>query len=293
MERRHRPDQQSEFARRHPIVLMIYVTGILLITMITRHPLLLTLSFSISVVCGVFLMGMRNLRRLFFLALPVLAFTTLILPLFHHNGVTPLFYVNGLAVTREAVVFGLATSEMLLAVTQWCLVAGCLIDSEKLFYLTGRLAPSAGLTLVMVFRLIPRMREQFGQIQDGQKGLGRDMRNMPPGRKIRQLFREISVLISWTLENSVVTSTSMESRGYGIGRRSCFHLYRFTLEDGIWSCVLVLVYAGVMACCMAGAFQSFYFPKLYWETPGSFVWISLVALAVTLLAPVFCEWRSR
>ena len=41
------------------------------------------------------------------LFVPIMLFSVIILPIFNHNGVTPLFYVNDMAVTLENIIYGL------------------------------------------------------------------------------------------------------------------------------------------------------------------------------------------
>ena len=50
------------------------------------------------------------------LFVPIMLFSVIILPIFNHNGVTPLFYVNDMAVTLENVIYGFFMTIMLMAV---------------------------------------------------------------------------------------------------------------------------------------------------------------------------------
>ena len=144
----------SEFSRRHPVVILCYILLSVIWTMTTRHPMALFVSFLASGIYCVILRGVRQWARILFAGSGILLFAAGILPLFSHRGVTPLFYVNGLAVTWESVFYGIIMTVMLLAVLQWCMVAGCLMDSEKLLYLTGRTIPTLGLMLMMKLRAL-------------------------------------------------------------------------------------------------------------------------------------------
>ena len=73
-------------------------------------------------------------------------FTMGILPLFRHNGATPLFYINDMAVTRENILFGGMMTLLLLAVLQWFYVWNELFGAEKIMYLIGRFFPAVSLS---------------------------------------------------------------------------------------------------------------------------------------------------
>ena len=75
--------------------------------MTTRHPMALFVSFLASGIYCVILRGVRQWAQILFAGSGILLFAAGILPLFSHRGVTPLFYVNGLAVTWESVFYGI------------------------------------------------------------------------------------------------------------------------------------------------------------------------------------------
>ena len=50
------------------------------------------------------------------------------------------------------------------------------------------------------------------------------------------------MLVTWVLENGIVTADSMTARGYGIGRRSRYSLFRFRMHDAV-----LLVSSAVLA----------------------------------------------
>ena len=68
----------------------------------------------------------------------------------------------------------------------------------------------------MVLRFIPMMIKRWREIHEAQIGmLCTQNTGMIP--KAKQFTKELSILISWSLENSIDTSVSMVSRGYGTG----------------------------------------------------------------------------
>ncbi len=278
-------DRKSEYAKRHPIVIALYIAVCVVWTMIIRHPVPLLLSLAASGIYCVILNGIRSWCRELVAGIVMLFFAAVILPLFSHRGVTPLFYINGMAVTWESVYYGLIMTVMLMAVLQWCRVAGSLIDSEKILYLTGKTLPSIGLMLMMIFRTIPLLRERYRQIHEAQTGLGMAGGDAPLAGRIRRLLRELSVMISWTLEDSIEVSVSMESRGYRTGKRTWFHLFHFQREDLYWCLLIGMTFAGMYICQFRGEFAAYYFPEIYRIPLAVYQKAALIMGTIGMLAP--------
>ena len=287
----------SEFSGRHPAVILFYILLCVIWTMITRHPVALVVSFLASAVYCVILRGMRQWMHLLAAGGGILLFAAVLLPLFSHRGVTPLFYVNGLAVTWESVFYGIIMTVMLLAVLQWCMVAGCLMDSEKLLYLTGRTIPTLGLMLMMIFRALPDMRDHYRQIHEAQIGLGKSGKTAAYWSRLQSFLRELSILISWSLEDSIEVSVSMESRGYQTGKRTWFHLFRFHKEDTIWCLYMIVLFAGLYVCQLRGGLQAYYFPELFWRSIMPETGAVLAAGCLGMISPglydLYYRWNQR
>lgn len=204
--------------------------------MITMNPYLLAISCITSIIVMGYLKGLSELRKNIVPDISVIIFTVGIQPVFSGSGKTVLYYVNDRAVYLEGYIYGLVIAMLLITVFNWCTVMRILMDSEKLMYLIGRLSPTLAMMITMILRFIPLMRQRYRVIHEGQVGMGRY--NNPYSKKknvlyafmgfiekIRHRIKEISILISWSLENSIETSDSMESRGYGLKGRTSYHRY--------------------------------------------------------------------
>lgn len=215
---------------------LFYIAAVLVITMITMNPYLLAISCITSIIVMGYLKGLSELRKNIVPDISVIIFTVGIQPVFSGSGKTVLYYVNDRAVYLEGYIYGLVIAMLLITVFNWCTVMRILMDSEKWMYLIGRLSPTLAMMITMILRFIPLMRQRYRVIHEGQVGMGRY--NNPYSKKknvlyafmgfiekIRHRIKEISILISWSLENSIETSDSMESRGYGLKGRTSYHRY--------------------------------------------------------------------
>lgn len=266
--------QRSTFEKKHPWVVFCYVMSVLVITMITMHPVMIGVSFVAALIYSFFLCGKKVGKMMFAAALGIGFFSMVILPLFHHSGETPLFYMNDMAVTKEAVIYGGVMTLLLLAVLLWFLVWNELMGQEKWLYLIGRAMPSIALIVSMVLRLLPLLRHRLRDIAEAQKGLQAHDPVSERGGRLSHLLgkkgvsglHQLSILISWSLEDSMETATSMETRGYGVGRRSSFHLYRFHCSDIMWLVYLLALFGGILMLVARGAVSCSYFPSIRWKS---------------------------
>lgn len=228
--------------RANPVPVFLYFLTTAGIVMFRSDPVLL----GISLVGSLLLMGVEcGIGRgslLLNLAIPLVS--ALIGPLMNHNGSTVLFVMNDNPVMLEAVIAGAATGIGITAVLNWFRVFSYLMTSDKLLYLFGGLSPKLALILSMVLRYIPLFGAQTKRVYLTQKGLGVFREEDLPDR-LRGGGRVFSVMVTWALENGVITADSMEARGYGTGRRSFFRRYRFRAGDTRFLAAIVLLFGSV------------------------------------------------
>lgn len=283
----------SEYSYLHPLVSFCYLFGVLLISILTLHPWILICSFLVSFLYEGVLCGMSIWKKNLALQIPVLIFTILIQPLFSHSGITPLFYFNGNPVTKESYLYGCAVCILLFAVIQWCGCMRALLSTDKLLYLSGRILPAAGMILSMVLRYIPLMYHRYREIHDAQRGLGNTIKTTGLIQQFKQYTRELSTLISWSLESTIETSASMEGRGYGLAGRTNYHNYRITTKDLVWIVYQLTVTFTILILIFRGYLSTYYLPKLYLPQSGYQLWVALILYLSLTSAPIFYDLRGK
>ena len=200
--------ETGRFILMHPVVTASYYTIVIGILMFSNSPLFLISAIAMGMCYDMLLKGRRSLRNNLFIILFMSFLTVLINALFTHNGSTVLFYLGNNRVTLEAACYGLAMALMLSGVVIWFSSFNVVMTSEKLIYIFGRFAPVLGLTLSMIFRFVPLLRTRFELIGEGQKALYAGDEKGFIG-KIRQFGKEVSILVSWSLESSIESADSM------------------------------------------------------------------------------------
>lgn len=279
------------FGSYHPFVLMSYFLSVLLVAMFAANPVL-QLSALLGG-CAFAVMLTKNRERLSDLGfyVPMFLMVAITNPLFSHNGVTPLFFLNGNPVTREAFIYGIAIAVAAIGVMLWCKCCSAVMTSDKFLFLFGRVVPKLALILSMALRFIPLFKRQMKRVSRAQKAMGL-YSSASYADRIRSAARVFTAMISWALENSLETANAMKARGYGLKGRSHFALFRFHRQDG----ALLAVCAGLLAVTLAGLMSSAlrfsYYPRISALPLSPLAVSAYLAFGVLSFCPFFIEVRE-
>lgn len=274
--------------RLHPIVLFVYFVGALGLSMVSMHPLWLGLSFLGSVGLYALLHGFSKLIRQLLRDLPFALIVMLTNPLLSHNGVTPLFYLNGSAITLEALLYGLALGMLLVTVLLWCQCYSALMSAEKFLWLFARILPRTALLCAIAMRMLPAAGRSFREMTAVQTSMGL-YRTDSWIHRLQSSFRVLGATISLVLEQSMDTAVAMKARGYATGERTSYSIFRFSKADGVWLGMLLLLLGGVLFGVLHGSVTFWFYPALSLASPTiSLLW-TCGGFALLLALPLFLE----
>lgn len=247
-------------AERNPFAAALCLLCPAGLAMFSMDPLLLAL----ALLGGIFTCLLTGIRSGYGWALLLFLFMAAVNPLTYHNGQTVLFVLNGSPVTLEATLYGLGAGAMVSAVLLWFRAFSRVMTSDRLMYLLGGLSPRLALLLSLTLRYVPLFGQQVKKIKQSQQALGL-YKEDNVADSFRGGLRIFSVMVTWVLENGIITADSMTSRGYGLGRRTQFSLFRFTRQD-ITLLFSALLLSALTLWGLAGRSISYYpafaFPSL-------------------------------
>lgn len=277
----------------HPSAIAIYYGVILAITMFSNSPVILGISLLAATLYMVYLKGMDSLKNILLLLAFVVVISGLMNGLFTHNGATVLFYLGGNRITFEAFVYGFVMALMIVSVLIWFMSFGEIMTSDKLIHIFGKLAPVIGLTISMIFRLVPLLRRRYRDIRMGQISLGRG-EVKGPINILKQRVKEISILISWSLEASIESADSMSARGYGLPGRTGYVIYKFSPRDYLVIALSLILGIAVAATYYFGALGLYYYPEIRPKASVTPLTTGLALFSFTILAflPIILELQD-
>ena len=261
----------------HPIINLIYFGLVIGCSMVFLHPVCLFISISCAACYTVALFGWKRGRKGFLGVGLLMLLTALINPTFSHQGVTELVTLpSGNMLTLESILFGIGAAFMLGATLLWFRIVSEILTSDKIVYLFGRTFPILGLLLSMILGFIPKVRQRYSEISVCRKqelsgmlysntmtgsrknGGWRRLNNIVS--RSRFYATNISIMITWLLEDSVEMGKSMKGRGYGLPGRTQYTIYRFTKRDRRMLLFMVASGGYVIIGSIRGALSWYYYP---------------------------------
>lgn len=278
----------SAFSRLHPSVSLIYFAAVLSVGMFVTNPIIELLSFAGSVLLCAMLTGAKEKKSDLVFYLPLMFLVAITNPLFSHNGITPLFIMNGNPVTLEAIVYGCYMAVMIASVMLWFKAYGFIMTSDKFVYLFGRILPQLSLVFSMALRYVPMLKRQAKKVSRAQKAMGL-YASESFFERIRSGVRVISVLIGWSLENAVETGKAMKARGYGLKGHTNYSDFRFVKSDLIMLLVCLALWAVTLAGMAFGKLDFYYYPEITEIPTGLYSIICYAAYGCLALLPFILE----
>lgn len=279
------------FSSYHPVTLLIYYLLVLTITMFINMPIILILSLS-----GAWFYQLLNdredLKKSMFFDLLIFLIFAVTNPVFVHRGKTLLFFMNGKPITLEAVAYGSCMAVMMVGVIRWCKAFSKGMTSDKLLYLCQGITPNLSVVLSMVLRYIPLFRVRADKVSNSQTAMGLYAGNGYMV-KAKGSLRVFSIVLTWSLDNAIDTANSMKARGYGLGKRSRYSIFRWTLAD-IWVIIISIILAGiVMYGCSTGVISFQFYPELSKLPTSGHSTLIYLACGLFVFIPVLIELKEK
>lgn len=244
----------QRFSAFHPLPSFLYLLSAICITMFSRSIIVAAVSIAAALLFSISLRALKSV----WLYLLVFLLTAITNPIFSHNGVTVLFFLNGNPITLEAFVYGAYLGAMISAVLLWFSCYNAVITSDKFLSLFGAVMPKAALIVSMALRLVP-------QFISGGREMIEIHNSISPVKsgvlsKVKKYISVFSCLISRSLEGAVEQSDSMKARGYGFRKRVSYSRFLFRFSDAL---LLVITVSGfVYLVFFSGILNYNYYPEM-------------------------------
>jgi len=277
----------------HPVVVFLYIMSALILTMLTLNPVCIAISFLAGSGYAIYLRGMRKyLKTLRFVAI-IFLIIAIVNPLFNHNGITILFYMGDNPITLEALLFGLASGGMLASVMVWFTCYNVIMTNEKFLHLFGRALPTAALMLSMIMRLLPVTRYKISRIRAAQAAMGLNAKSGTLRQRMAHGVRISSILMSWTMEDSIETADTMNARGYGSAKRTSFSAFSWSAHDITAFAAIAALVGGTATLMILTLSQFVYYPMIGGELGSPLGIAGYAAYALLLCFPLLLElWET-
>lgn len=258
----------SGFKEYHPLVNVLFFISIIAFGMLLRHPVYLVISFISSTAYYLKLSGKDGRKTVFRFLLPMLLFVVIINSFFNHYGVTTLFILpSGNNFTFEALVMGIVSGITVVSVIQWFFCCNEVVTEDKFMHIFGRILPKGALVVSMILRFVPLYRRRYKEISQARKSIGLNGTDSFIC-KMKNTFKNIGILVSWSFENAIETADSMKARGYGLKGRTYYSRFQWQTGDTLALILLVLFDALIIFGLVSNSAYCIYNPYVIINQPS-------------------------
>lgn len=300
------------FALLHPAVMMVFFIAVIVVSLISYHPLVLMLSFALAALSVGFYLGFAALMRTFAWLLPMAIVVVAFNVLLNRRGATELTTVNlsswfaesqpnwiptmitqDYTFTAESLIYGSCIAVMLMTVVLWFCLYQKFMTSDRFLYLVAPIAPTLALSVAMVQRWMMLVGERWTAIRNAEKMMS-DKQRAVVGFKARYqaLVSSFSALMSWSMEDAIVAADSMQARGYNSSerKRSSFRSYRFSVTDLILLALIVFLTLGAGVGILITTRSLAFFPVIRGTNQLSI--LAVLAALILMLMPLLLEAKG-
>ena len=258
----------SGFKGYHPLVNVLFFISIIAFGMLLRHPVYLVISFISSTAYYLKLSGKDGRKTVFRFLLPMLLFVVIINSFFNHYGVTTLFILpSGNNFTFEALVMGIVSGITVVSVIQWFFCCNEVVTEDKFMHIFGRILPKGALVVSMILRFVSLYRRRYKEISQARKCMGLNGTDSFTC-KMKNTFKNIGILVSWSFENAIETADSMKARGYGLKGRTYYSRFQWHTGDTLALILLVLFDALIIFGLVSNSAYCIYNPYVIINQPS-------------------------
>ena len=258
----------SGFKGYHPLVNVLFFISIIAFGMLLMHPVYLVISFISSTAYYLKLSGKDGRKTVFRFLLPMLLFVVIINSFFNHYGVTTLFILpSGNNFTFEALVMGIVSGITVVSVIQWFFCCNEVVTEDKFMHIFGRILPKGALVVSMILRFVPLYRRRYKEISQARKCIGLNGTDSFIC-KMKNTFKNIGILVSWSFENAIETADSMKARGYGLKGRTYYSRFQWHTGDTLALILLVLFDALIIFGLVSNSAYCIYNPYVIINQPS-------------------------
>ena len=277
-------ESKYTFSSYNPIINFTFFIGAVVFGMFFMHPAFLLCSFILAFTYYINIKGRKGFKLLFGM-IPLFIILSIVSPLLNPNGDTVLFtYFGGRPYTLEALYYGMALTAMFISIIAWFASYNLVMTSDKFIYIFGKTAPSISLVLSMIMRLVPNFKKKAVQIASARECVGKAGGMGTKRQRIENGMTVLSTLTTWALEGGIITADSMRSRGYGVGKRTNFSIYRFDKRDIILLTVMFILIVLILFCSIMGGTSYTAGERIRLDNPYTI--IGLAGYLVFLAIPV-------
>lgn len=271
------------FSKLHPVTIFLYFISLFFVSASFNSPMIVVLTFIFIIILRIGTDGFVKVLKQTLLSVPLVLFCALINMLINHRGVTPFLYINDKPITVEAAANGFFTGIMLVSLVMLFSYYNVMMPQHKFLYLFSKAAPVTALMISMTVRYIPLCMRIYSETMNSANVILRKEKGF--FKKI-QFYKYVFLsCVTKSLEYTIGASLAMQSKGYGVAKRSNAVIFKFKTDDFVIIIVNVLLDTLLMFFLISGRYKFQYYNRMSEINPD----MGLAIFAVLYFIPLFIQ----
>lgn len=277
----------------HPAIFIIYFIILMIFAFLFNNPYYM-ITFGIMILTLIALQGSASeIKSTIKVFLPLILFITILNTLFSHVGDTHIYIYKSYYVTFEAIIYGIIMAATFFLVTLTFIAYNQYVSYQDMLYVFSKKYPNISMIIIMSLRFVPLIQKRSKEIHELSKLKRNNAENKSYTQKISQLIHNLGLVVSWSLEEAMLTASSMKARGYNITKRTSYLEYKFNKIDVILLMIILSTAITLIFGLYNGIGSILIYPKITFSFSQYPFTIYYLAFIVLLLPFIIIEiWEK-
>lgn len=227
------------------VTIILIFTVIMFMVFSSDNPMVILSTYILTLGITIFTKSYRKLFNGLFYFVPFAVLIIIANLIFVTQGSTTLFYIGSKKLTLESLIYAIVLCFKFLAVIYLFMAFQLMIDSDKAVSYFSTKMPKSTLTLMLIFKLIPSLKDKFYSLKEIYTIRGVDFKVKDNKSKMKSYSEVMSVLLESSLESSFDIGEAAFVRGFLSNKRSVYERESLGKKDIlliISSLLLIIIY---------------------------------------------------
>jgi len=260
-------ERQQELYYLHPMSPTLLTIVLVVLAFMLSQPLLL-LGLLLAVYLDLIAAGLGSQAQSYLkIGLTMSGLVIIINLLFNHHGETVIAGLtlwNGVRLnfTLEVLIFAVAMSLRLLIVLEAFCFFTYLVNPDQIIKHLSRWGGNTALALAITLRLLPSLTQKATVIREIQSCRGVEWEGSGIRKKLKHSLPLLLSLLGDSLEDSMQMAQSLQTRGFGVGKRVVYNSVYWTYKDSMFITVIMAGFCLGLVLTITGQGGFAFYPLL-------------------------------
>lgn len=307
----------------HPAVYILYYILWLVFLFMFNNPFYIIASY-VAIIALICLQGIRNeFKNSIKMVIPMAVLIFILNPILYHEGAHRIYLIGSFFITVEATFYGCIMAATLLLVLLLFSSYNASVSYQEMLYIFSKKFSNLSMVMVMALRFIPLLNSRTIELSEVNKLNSDDLSNFDNleklnnlsdsidnlkskvkkskdgsadledaedklsfGDKVKNTVSVFAIVISWSLEESMLTAKSMKARAYGVAKRTNYLKFDLNLIDYVLFALIIISFVVSVLGLSAGYGRIDIYPVIkfsFTELPLNIYFLAFVVFLCPLI----------